>query len=34
MMNTSGFYGDLQGIIGNKLQKVSALELPENSELF
>ncbi len=37
MMNTSGFYGDLQGITGNRLQKVSALELPEdteNGELF
>jgi len=32
MMNTSGFYGDLQGIIGNSLQKVEALELPSNAE--
>ena len=40
VMNTSGFYGDLQGISGNLLQTVSALELPsdientENGELF
>jgi len=37
VMNTAGFYGDLQGISGNALQTVSALELPtdtENGELF
>lgn len=37
MMNTSGFYGDLQGIAGNSLPKVAALELPadaEEGELF
>ncbi len=37
MMNTSGFYGDLQGIAGNSLPKVTALELPsdiEEGELF
>ena len=32
MMNTSGFYGDLQGITGNAIQTVDALELPEFSE--
>lgn len=29
IMNTSGFYGDLQGIAGNSLLTVEALELPE-----
>jgi hypothetical protein len=29
MMNTSGFYGDLQGITGNVIQPVEALELPD-----
>lgn len=29
MMNTSGFYGDLQGISGNAIQTVQSLELPE-----
>ncbi len=29
MMNTSGFYGDLQGIAGNSILTVEALELPE-----
>jgi hypothetical protein len=30
--NTSGIYGDLQGLIGNALPKVSYLELPESVE--
>lgn len=30
--NTSGIYGDLQGLIGNALPKVSYLELPDSTE--
>jgi hypothetical protein len=30
--NTSGIYGDLQGLIGNALPKVSYLELPDSVE--
>ncbi len=32
MANTSGIYGDLQGLIGNALPKVSYLELPDVAE--
>ncbi len=34
MMNTSGFYGDLQGIAGNSISKVDALELGEGDDGF
>lgn len=34
MMNTSGFYGDLQGISGNAISKVDALELESGEEGF
>lgn len=30
--NTSGIYGDLQGLIGNALPKVSYLELPDSTD--
>ncbi|OGM29467.1 hypothetical protein A2630_00530 [Candidatus Woesebacteria bacterium RIFCSPHIGHO2_01_FULL_44_10] len=30
--NTAGIYGDLQGLIGNALPKVSYLELPDSTE--
>lgn len=30
--NTSGIYGDLQGLIGNALPKIGYLELPETTE--
>ncbi len=32
-LNTSGIYGDLQGLIGTALPKIEMLELPEESEL-
>jgi len=32
VLNTSGFYGDLQGIIGASLPTIQSLELPEGEE--
>jgi hypothetical protein len=32
IMNTSGLYGDLQGIIGSSLQTIETLELPSGDE--
>jgi hypothetical protein len=32
MVNTAGIYGDLQGLMGSALPKVSYLELPEEDE--